>query len=941
MRTFTTLILAFMFVAAAWANTPIFIDHNGQEVYLKTASWSGEQSSSQGGSGTIRDLRNGNYAIACQTENGTYLQNMLNYVYSPEIAIPAGNSVLFDFFVRGSFGDPDVFPEVDYWGCELTVDGGSSWFYISNPYGDPDGTNYVYSDAPADWSSFVQSYTVDGILDDYAGMTIQFRFYFQSDEDTPQGEGIFLDDISLDVDGASAFFEDFEDGNMDGWVSEDGTATPPMWHQTTVNAYDGQSWAMNDPELGNSGGYLDHWYQTLDSPALTLPTGGGNTLTFMQNRNIEGTAGAEPPYDGWDGTNVRISNDTGVTWEVLTNPTPAYNSTSMYSFGFEFNEGAGIPGWGGVSPGWEAVSFPIPASYDGQEVMIRWAFASDPAYSTPDDPTMFGWVIDDIDVAGVLTNDGETNEGWVAASQVPIAGDLWHVAFVAELPAPISLEVENGDEQVDVNWAAPITGTIEDIAYDTGAFAFFISDAQPYAVVFDVAEDGTYLKEAKLYMYSTATFTGPVDAFVYSVDPEGLPNELLYTVEDLTVEAYPAPTVANLASAGLIFDAGDQFALAVGNFLDNGTQGVLAEQDTTISPPSGHSYVWGGDTWYPITEAYDDISNVGIRAEVVLPGEGFTPESYNVYRRQEGYIFGDPISAAQTALAYTDYDVVNGTVYYYAVSANYSFGESPLSEEVMALPESQSVYELGYDDGTAEFAFNLGSGNYQAVKLTPDGYPTLLKRMKIFIHDENPGNIIAYIWDDDGDGGMPLGELKRFGWSGLQPGWNIYDLSDDLIWIEDGSFYVGLKEVTSTPGIGADDSDYSGFSYYDAGEGWDNMGNLLSYNLMMRADADSAFVTIGVDQVGTQLPTEYSLKQNYPNPFNPSTEINYAIKEAGMVRLAIYDLSGREVDVVVDEHQSAGIYRLTLDGSYMSSGIYLYTLTAGDTRISRKMILLK
>ncbi len=184
--------------------------------------------------GSLRDLRNGNFALACQTEDFTYLAGMLNYVYSPVISVPTGNSVFFDFFIRGNFSDPNEFPEVDYWGCEVTPDGGSTWYAISNPYGDAGGSNYVYTDAPGEWSSFVESYTVDGMLDDYAGEDLQFRIYLQSDTDTPVGEGIFIDDISLTVDGVSAYFEDFEENGMAGWVSEDATAEPAHFHYTTV-----------------------------------------------------------------------------------------------------------------------------------------------------------------------------------------------------------------------------------------------------------------------------------------------------------------------------------------------------------------------------------------------------------------------------------------------------------------------------------------------------------------------------------------------------------------------------------------------------------------------------------------------------------------------------------------------------------------------------------
>ena len=106
-----------------------------------------------------RTFRTGDYGLVCQNESGSYNTDMENYIYSPVIDIPAGDQVDVDFLVRGSLLDGDVFPEVDYWGMQLTPDGGQSWYYVSNPYGDTSATamNYVYSDAPEFWSLFLHN----------------------------------------------------------------------------------------------------------------------------------------------------------------------------------------------------------------------------------------------------------------------------------------------------------------------------------------------------------------------------------------------------------------------------------------------------------------------------------------------------------------------------------------------------------------------------------------------------------------------------------------------------------------------------------------------------------------------------------------------------------------------------------------------------------------
>lgn len=89
------------------------------------------------------------------------------------------------------------------------------------------------------------------------------------------------------------------------------------------------------------------------------------------------------------------------------------------------------------------------------------------------------------------------------------------------------------------------------------------------------------------------------------------------------------------------------------------------------------------------------------------------------------------------------------------------------------------------------------------------------------------------------------------------------------------------------------------------------------------------------------LKTEYALSQNYPNPFNPSTTIEYSIQNSGYVRLTIFDILGKEVDVLVDGFKQVGSYKLTYDASKLTSGVYFYTLQVDNTYITKKFVLLK
>ncbi len=88
--------------------------------------------------------------------------------------------------------------------------------------------------------------------------------------------------------------------------------------------------------------------------------------------------------------------------------------------------------------------------------------------------------------------------------------------------------------------------------------------------------------------------------------------------------------------------------------------------------------------------------------------------------------------------------------------------------------------------------------------------------------------------------------------------------------------------------------------------------------------------------------TDYSLEQNYPNPFNPSTVINFSVpNENTLVTLKIYNSIGQEVGTLINQTVPAGNHEVQFNASGLSSGIYFYTLTAGNFVATNKMMLLK
>jgi len=111
--------------------------------------------------------------------------------------------------------------------------------------------------------------------------------------------------------------------------------------------------------------------------------------------------------------------------------------------------------------------------------------------------------------------------------------------------------------------------------------------------------------------------------------------------------------------------------------------------------------------------------------------------------------------------------------------------------------------------------------------------------------------------------------------------------------------------------------------------------------------APAASPKILADQKGTpsvqhlEVPAEFALEQNYPNPFNPSTTIAFTLPAAEFVTLRVFNVLGQEVALLVSEQLASGKYAKTFRADNLSSGVYLYRLTAGDLVQTKRMVLMK
>jgi len=116
-----------------------------------------------------------------------------------------------------------------------------------------------------------------------------------------------------------------------------------------------------------------------------------------------------------------------------------------------------------------------------------------------------------------------------------------------------------------------------------------------------------------------------------------------------------------------------------------------------------------------------------------------------------------------------------------------------------------------------------------------------------------------------------------------------------------------------------------------------NTGTLQAWSLIFTINNNP----IGLVPISNVVPEGYTLSQNYPNPFNPVTNIEFAVLKSTFVKLAVFDITGRELETLVNQNLTAGTYKADWDASKYSSGIYFYTIETESFRETKKMMLVK
>ena len=662
------------------------------------------------------------------------------------------------------------------------------------------------------------------------------------------------------------------------------------WHASssvTAQAQDGETYWCSDEEVG---GYLDSWVQFMDTPAFIVPSGGALTADMMWT--IESDAGASVAgtcTDGWDAANVRISADGGETWALLNASGIGNDYDFECGYGWIWNDGEYdtggslnhlAAGWGN-NRDWSNMSFDLDM-YTGQEVIVRFAFGSDPAYSTIDDSGITGLRVDNIQVSGTLDCSPETD------CDISVNGEVWVDQFY-----DYGSCADDRPGCSDEGWEEYLPG----MAFNGNVFMDISSFAGKDVVFrfqsrYDDTQStgqgtGLHIDDFKIYKISGGNYPAPINLTAEPGDSEAMlswydmnasgTDDFVYhngsfseqggitltdvgtawagerfdifgaaTVNSITIHSINTGpvdvTIAGFGQLGTLFNTESAASIDVtlqpgDNTFDVNwemtnsfiightfTDVIIAGLDS--SPNSENSMVFLGGGWDPWSDYEATIlpGEWGISANITYDGAGVT---YNVYR--DGAIAASGIASNM----HTDSGLTNNQTYEYVLTATYSDGEeSGESNIVEVTPFANTVHEEGYDDGTFESEFNAGSGNFSAVRFSANSSGEDLVRFKW--HQSGDGGAF-YIKVFEDDGGMPGAEIySAVQASGNSDGWNEKDLSSQGLNLM-GAFWIGTKEFSSSKPFGLDTSSDSGNSYQRAGSSgdWTAISGNLSYHVYL------------------------------------------------------------------------------------------------------------
>ncbi len=778
------------------------------------------------------------------------------------------------------------------------------------------------------------------------------------------------------------FFDGFESGDLSAW----GTGLIPVqWHITSgSHAIEGNSWWSGNEDLG---GYGDYWMHLLVTPDIELPASPSGNLVLSASVNI---GVEEPPtsptdvgggllVDGWDGAQVRITTDGGTTWHLLE-PEGGYPCHMM--FGFIVNEGDTTlaAGWGGSFSG--DVTFDL-SEYAGQTVKIAFVMASDVSYSTSDDPSLFGFVVDNIEVSDDADTYFQEN-----ADDHTNPMDTINMSVSAPQPTVTDVRAYEGTYSC---FAQNVYSAVYELVTPTIHIPDGFLGSLSFAVYRDAPDwegpdSDTYIDDLYLIYISTDNgFTWQrvaADWYHEDIDPtwvECTSNSDLQYIEGDGLNLYDFMGQDIKIKFLFVFDDNNDGGAGTGFYLDNvavtgfyGSTNDAGIKEITTGPvrPDGPItltfgvYGYGVETATPRVHyaVYDSATGTEITSDDLgLAAVGLFEEKF--------------VSATWTPDGPGTYNIVAWTTY--------ALDEDNSNDTAMiTLHINDNLWELGYDDGAPDtYSVVTSTDTYgpfiyfinglgDTIETYQDGISVLFDSpfsdavlTALSFRGVGAGNVAFKIFDyneTDGIGGYPIAEyefalpedfptdLEGYG------AWVTFPVTDSFELPEQFAVLVCAADSASWVYVGADRdaSEFrSYFSEYDPTFGFythvsqdmfvpyiDSVGAMIRCTVARPAGIEEKDVAA--------LPASPVLLGNTPNPFNPVTEIRFQLPASDNVKLEVLDVDGKVVKTLVDGEMTAGVHAVRWDGTNSAgedvpSGVYFYKLTTSTGTVARKMTLVK
>jgi N-acetylmuramoyl-L-alanine amidase len=198
--------------------------------------------------------------------------------------------------------------------------------------------------------------------------------------------------------------------------------------------------------------------------------------------------------------------------------------------------------------------------------------------------------------------------------------------------------------------------------------------------------------------------------------------------------------------------------------------------------------------------------------------------------------------------------------------------------------------------------------------------------LQVYVFGDGSGNPFRFMLRD-GNGQLEGSQWYNVDWIGWKLiSWNL--ASDPIVgWVNgngtlNGNVYIDSFQLSYTEGNSAE-----GFILFD--------------DLRVATVATPIANEPEEQNTSSDIPVTIELYQNYPNPFNPSTQVSFSLPESERVRLVVYDLLGREIEVLVQDILPAGHHQYTFNAANLASGVYLYQLESAKGVRTQKMTLIK